>query len=75
MSDPKNFLMDLFYSALKAAPTQTGEETIEKLVSQVSNCTLLPDRRAAVLGLKGMSRDWKLVNYLFLIAARRDKSS
>jgi hypothetical protein len=54
--------MDLFYSKLKPT-TQTGEETIEKLVSQVANCTLLPDRRSAVLGLKGMSRDWKLVNY------------
>jgi hypothetical protein len=53
--------MDIFYSALKGAPAQTGEDTIEKLVSQVANCTLLQDRRAAVMGLKGMSRDWKLV--------------
>jgi hypothetical protein len=58
----QNSIMDLFYSKLKPT-TQTGEETIEKLVSQVANCTLLPDRRSAVLGLKGMSRDWKLVNY------------
>lgn len=53
--------MELFYSALKGGPTQTGEDTIEKLLSQIANCTLLPDRRAAVMGIKGMSRDWKLV--------------
>ena len=52
------------YSALvgeKGTP-QRGEDTIEKLVDQVNTCTLLEDRRAAVLGLKGLARDWKLVS-------------
>lgn len=58
------------YSALVAdkAPTQQkGEETIEKLVDQVQNCSLLEDRRAAILGLRGLARDWKLVRYLLHI--------
>lgn len=45
--------------SLKAKP-QTGPETVDKLVDRVLNATLLEDRRAAVLGLKGLARDWTL---------------
>ncbi|KAJ3083152.1 Vesicle-mediated ER to Golgi transport protein, partial [Quaeritorhiza haematococci] len=50
------------YQALrgdKGAP-QSATETIDKLCDRVSNSTLLEDRRAAVMGLKGLVRDWKL---------------
>ncbi|KAJ3317466.1 Vesicle-mediated ER to Golgi transport protein [Blyttiomyces sp. JEL0837] len=50
------------YSALRGdkGQPQTGPETIDKLTDRVVNSTLLEDRRAAVLGLKGLARDWKL---------------
>ncbi|RKO90358.1 p115 like vesicle tethering protein [Blyttiomyces helicus] len=57
--------MDLLfqgYSALrgdKGAP-QSGAETVDKLCDRVQHSTLLEDRRAAVQGLKGLARDWKL---------------
>jgi len=49
------------YSALQgpAGVPQTAEETIGKLADRLSQNTLLGDRRAAVLSLKGLSRDWK----------------
>ncbi|KAJ3295360.1 Vesicle-mediated ER to Golgi transport protein [Borealophlyctis nickersoniae] len=50
------------YSALrgdKGAP-QSGVETVDKLCDRVAHSTLLEDRRASVLGLKGLARDWKL---------------
>ena len=58
-------LKNMFYTAYTALKgdkgvPQTGEETIDKLCSQVINCTLVQDRRAAILGLKGLARDWKL---------------
>lgn len=56
--------MDFFsqtYVALRG-PTgapQTPTDTIGKLSDRLSPATLLQDRRAAVLALKGLSRDWK----------------
>jgi len=38
---------------------QTAVETITKLADRLEQSTLLSDRRAAVLGLKGLSRDCK----------------
>jgi intracellular protein transport protein USO1 len=49
------------YVALRG-PTgqvQTPADTIGKLSDRLSPATLLADRRAAVLSLKGLSRDWK----------------
>ncbi|EGO26144.1 hypothetical protein SERLADRAFT_447399 [Serpula lacrymans var. lacrymans S7.9] len=49
------------YIALRG-PTgapQTASETITKLSDRLSPGTLLADRRAAVLSLKGLTRDWK----------------
>jgi hypothetical protein len=40
-------------------PPQTAEDTIAKLSDRLSPATLLADRRAAVLSLKGLSRDCK----------------
>ncbi|KAJ3167303.1 Vesicle-mediated ER to Golgi transport protein [Geranomyces variabilis] len=50
------------YTALRGdkGVEQTGGETVHKLCDRVQNSTLLEDRRAAVLGLKGLARDWKL---------------
>ncbi|KAI8910647.1 p115 like vesicle tethering protein [Powellomyces hirtus] len=50
------------YSALRGdkGAEQTGAETVHKLCDRVQSSTLLEDRRAAVLGLKGLARDWKL---------------
>ncbi|KIL68700.1 hypothetical protein M378DRAFT_8167 [Amanita muscaria Koide BX008] len=49
------------YVALRG-PTgtpQTPEDTIGRLSDRLSPATLLADRRAAVLALKGLVRDWK----------------
>ncbi|KND03311.1 uncharacterized protein SPPG_02358 [Spizellomyces punctatus DAOM BR117] len=50
------------YSALRGdkGTPQSGAETVHKLCDRVQNSTLLEDRRAAVMGLKGLARDWKL---------------
>lgn len=56
--------MDYFnktYTALRG-PTgapQSANETIGKLSDRLSPSTLLADRRASVLSLKGLCRDWK----------------
>ena len=44
----------------EASRAQTAEETIEKLCDRILHSTLLEDRRAAVLGLKGLSREYQL---------------
>ncbi|CAK5281972.1 unnamed protein product [Mycena citricolor] len=49
------------YVALRG-PTgapQSATETIARLSDRLSPATLLADRRAAVLSLKGLARDWK----------------
>lgn len=56
--------MDFFskgYTALRgpAGQPQTALETIVKLSDRLTQSTLISDRRAAVLGLKGLTRDCK----------------
>lgn len=56
--------MDFFtkgYSALRGpqGEPQTALDTIIKLTDRLTQSTLISDRRAAVLGLKGLSRDCK----------------
>jgi hypothetical protein len=71
--NPKRTRQEMFfsgYSALvgeKGSRDQNAEETIDKLVDQVSTCTLLEDRRAAVQGLRGLARDWKLVRFTWSV--------
>ncbi|KAL7422028.1 Vesicle-mediated ER to Golgi transport protein [Cryptotrichosporon argae] len=43
---------------LQAAP-QTATDTIGRLVDKIQTSAAVEDRRTAVLGLKGLSRDWK----------------
>ncbi|KAI8368110.1 p115 like vesicle tethering protein [Radiomyces spectabilis] len=55
--------MDFFtrgYSALRGekGQPQSADETIEKLADCLETATLLEDRRAGVLSLKGLARDW-----------------
>ncbi|PHZ11501.1 uncharacterized protein RHIMIDRAFT_238935 [Rhizopus microsporus ATCC 52813] len=55
--------MDFFsrgYIALRGerGQPQSADETIEKLADCLETATLLEDRRAAVLSLKGLVRDW-----------------
>lgn len=38
---------------------QTATDTIDKLVEKIQTSAAVEDRRTAVLGLKGLSRDWK----------------
>ncbi|WVN87663.1 uncharacterized protein L203_102849 [Cryptococcus depauperatus CBS 7841] len=38
---------------------QTATETIDKLVDKIQTSAAVEDRRTAVFGLKGLSRDWK----------------
>jgi hypothetical protein len=55
--------MSFLFKALqgdRALLAQTGPETVDKLVDRIIHATLLEDRRAAVLGLKGLARDWTL---------------
>lgn len=40
---------------------QTATDTIDKLVDRIQTSPAVEDRRTAVLGLKGLSRDWKEV--------------
>jgi hypothetical protein len=40
---------------------QSVEDTVVKLVDRATNSTLLEDRRAAILGLKGLSREYRKV--------------
>ncbi|PVU98288.1 hypothetical protein BB559_001704 [Furculomyces boomerangus] len=59
--------MDFFsrgYSALvgeSKAQQQTPEQTIQRLADRVSASTLLEDKRAAILGLKGLTREYKMI--------------
>lgn len=41
---------------------QTATDTISKLVERIQTSAAVEDRRTAVLGLKGLSRDWKEVS-------------
>ncbi|CEP09719.1 hypothetical protein [Parasitella parasitica] len=55
--------MDFFsrgYTALRGerGQPQSADETIEKLADCLETATLLEDRRAGVLSLKGLVRDW-----------------
>ncbi|WRT66630.1 uncharacterized protein IL334_003589 [Kwoniella shivajii] len=61
-------LTSLFSSRLSSAynqlrgdlgAPQTATETIDKLVDRINTSAAVEDRRTAVLGLKGLSRDWK----------------
>lgn len=45
---------------------QTATDTIDKLVEKIQTSAAVEDRRTAVLGLKGLSRDWKAVSSLWL---------
>ncbi|KAI8978338.1 p115 like vesicle tethering protein [Trametes punicea] len=47
--------------ALRGAPgqPQSAPDTIARLADRLSPSTLLADRRAAVLALKGLARDWR----------------
>lgn len=59
-------------SVMKPAQ-QNPQETIDKLCDRLANATLLEDRRAAVLGLKGLSREYQLVGlrpFPFLVVFR-----
>jgi hypothetical protein len=52
------------YTALRGdlgAP-QTPTETIDKLVERIQTAELVEDRRTAVLGLKGCTREYKEVS-------------
>jgi hypothetical protein len=49
--------------AALAAPgqPQTAVDTIDKLNDRLANGESMEDRKAALLGIKGLSRDWKAV--------------
>ncbi|BGP21760.1 transporter [Rhodotorula toruloides] len=48
------------YNSLQSTARPTSaEDTIEKLCERLLNGTQREDRKAALLGLKGLSRDWK----------------
>ena len=43
---------------------QTATDTIDKLVEKIQTSAAVEDRRTAVLGLKGLSRDWREVSLI-----------
>jgi len=45
---------------------QTATDTIDKLVERIQTSPAVEDRRTAVLGLKGLSRDWREVRSCLL---------
>ncbi|KAJ2160088.1 Vesicle-mediated ER to Golgi transport protein [Coemansia sp. RSA 552] len=53
--------MDFFkrYGAIGPSQQQSATETIERLAGRVETATLAEDRRAAVLGLKGLSKQYR----------------
>ena len=57
--NPIKTQMNLFFEAYKPVQ-QDGVETVDKLSQRLLNAALLEDRRAAVLGLKGLAKDFKL---------------
>jgi hypothetical protein len=58
-----------FYNTLKTSaappPQISASDTIDKLCERLNSATLIEDRRAALLALKGLSRDWKAVSCIF----------
>jgi AMMECR1 domain-containing protein len=46
---------------------QTATDTIDKLVEKIQTSAAVEDRRTAVLGLKGLSRDWKEVSLMISV--------
>ncbi|KAJ2488999.1 Vesicle-mediated ER to Golgi transport protein [Coemansia sp. RSA 2050] len=53
--------MDFFkrYGAIGGSQPQSPAETIQRMADRAETSTLLEDKRAAVLGLKGLSREYK----------------
>ncbi|KAJ2652542.1 Vesicle-mediated ER to Golgi transport protein [Coemansia sp. RSA 1250] len=53
--------MDFFkrYGAIGPSQQQSPSETIQRLADRVETSTLLEDKRAAVLSLKGLSREYR----------------
>ncbi len=50
---------------------QTAGDTIGKLVERIQTSPAVEDRRTAVLGLKGLSRDWKEVSGVDIACSKR----
>lgn len=50
-----------YNSLQQSAAPQSAASTIDKLCDRLLNQDSLEERRAALLGLKGLSRDWKSV--------------
>jgi hypothetical protein len=51
-----------YNSLQQSAAPQSAASTIDKLCDRLLNQDSLEERRAALLGLKGLSRDWKSVS-------------
>lgn len=60
------------YTALRGekGQPQSVDDTVEKLADCLETATLLEDRRAAVLSLKGLVRDYPAVSRLVLYQQR-----
>ncbi|OLL22699.1 Intracellular protein transport protein USO1 [Neolecta irregularis DAH-3] len=53
--------MDYLSRYISQPQQQSADETIKKLCNRLDHSTLLEDRRAAILGLKNFSRDYRQV--------------
>jgi hypothetical protein len=55
-----------YNSLQQSAAPQSAASTIDKLCDRLLNQESLEERKAALLGLKGLSRDWKSVSLAFI---------
>lgn len=61
----ETLLMDFFFgSSSQPAQAPDVSHTIDKLCDRVRDADLLEDRRSAVQGLRGISRDFQLVKFM-----------
>ena len=57
--------MDFFFGgSSQPAQAPDASHTIDKLCDRVRDADLLEDRRSAVQGLRGLSREFQLVTFL-----------
>jgi len=64
------------YGALQASTQpQSATSTIDRLCDRLLSGDERDDRKAALLGLKGLSRDWKAVRLLSFLSLQGSRAS
>jgi hypothetical protein len=55
--------MDFFFGSSNQQEQPDASHTIDRLCDRVRDANMLEDRRTAVQGLRGLARDWHLVEF------------